>query len=97
MNRYESVQYRDAVLMATVEKIPEIKQLLSYIGQCALCGGPFVNSWLDCVEFVHTKNVSRGHHYLSTLSYKLIYSYYLTTINLDSVCECFYHHTCTCT
>lgn len=47
----------DSQLEAIVDATPELKHSLYQVGKCAVCKGPFINSWLDCVHFVEAKKV----------------------------------------
>lgn len=48
----------DSQLSALLEAVTEVGNLLSSCGVCAVCGGPYINCWLDCVEFIHCRKVS---------------------------------------
>ncbi|XP_059154431.1 leucine-rich repeat-containing protein 69-like [Physella acuta] len=34
---------------------PDIRNMLAQSSKCALCGAPFLNTWLECVKFVDAK------------------------------------------
>jgi len=36
---------------------PDLQDMLSHWGQCALCSQPFLTTWLECVQFINTKKV----------------------------------------
>ena len=55
-------QLSDSELAMIVSSSGELQQCLQHSGQCAVCGGPFINSWLDCVQFVSIKKVSCTQH-----------------------------------
>lgn len=49
-----------AMLVWLLERdYPELKRVLSNAGYCALCGQPFLHSWLQCVQFLPVKEVSQ--------------------------------------
>lgn len=52
-----SLSYSDSQLEAIVDATPELKHSLYQFGKCAVCKGPFINCWLDCVHFVQAKKV----------------------------------------
>ncbi|KAH9502239.1 Leucine-rich repeat-containing protein 69 [Bulinus truncatus] len=46
---------RLSVLRQTLRYYPEIRTMLSQSSKCAVCGDAFLNTWLECVRFVHAK------------------------------------------
>ena len=49
--------YSDRLLSILVSYYPSVEQCLSEAGTCSVCGEPYVNSWLDCVQFKKPKQV----------------------------------------
>ena len=39
----------------------QIRQHLQNSGECAVCSGPFIDSWLECVEFISVKKASEAY------------------------------------
>ncbi|KAG1947096.1 leucine-rich repeat-containing protein [Pimephales promelas] len=44
-----------SVLSRALPMYPDLQDMLSHWGQCALCSQPFLTTWLECVQFINTK------------------------------------------
>ena len=49
--------FSDSNLEVIVQSIPEVRDTLAQAGKCLVCEGPFINSWLECVQFVQARKV----------------------------------------
>lgn len=49
--------YRKSFIRVQLREHPRIKEMLSYAMGCPVCGGSFLNMWLECVRFVDSKKV----------------------------------------
>jgi len=38
-----------------IRHYPEVRQMLAQSSKCAVCGDAFLNTWLECVQFVDAK------------------------------------------
>lgn len=47
-----------SVVSRALPAYPELQDMLSHWGQCALCSQPFLTTWLECVQFINTRKVS---------------------------------------
>ena len=54
---YCTLYNSDSGLERLIKSNPSTSDMLNRVGKCALCDGPFVHSWLDCVEFVNSRKV----------------------------------------
>ena len=52
--------YSDGLLSVLVSYYPSVGECFSEAGTCCVCGEPYVNSWLDCVQFKKPKQVSKN-------------------------------------
>ena len=39
---------------------PQVREMLAQSSKCAVCGESFLNTWLECVQFVDAHRVSNG-------------------------------------
>ncbi|ESO84851.1 hypothetical protein LOTGIDRAFT_221760 [Lottia gigantea] len=46
---------RWSYLRKRIRHYPDIRDMLSQSSKCALCGESFLNTWLECVQFISTK------------------------------------------
>uniref|UniRef100_A0A671P0T3 Leucine-rich repeat-containing protein 69-like n=1 Tax=Sinocyclocheilus anshuiensis TaxID=1608454 RepID=A0A671P0T3_9TELE len=44
-----------SVVSRALPAYPELQDMLSHWGQCALCSQPFLTTWLECVQFINTR------------------------------------------
>lgn len=49
--------FSDSNLEVIVQSMPEVRDTLAQAGKCLVCEGPFINSWLECVQFVQARKV----------------------------------------
>ena len=46
-----------SILKNQLQHSPEAQSILKMALNCFVCGGPFLNTWLECVQFVDTRNI----------------------------------------
>ena len=51
------MNYSNTLLSVMVSYYPSIEGYLSQAGTCCVCGEPYINSWLECVQFKAPKQV----------------------------------------
>ena len=49
--------HSNTLLSVMVSYYPSIEGYLSQAGTCCVCGEPYINSWLECVQFKQPKQV----------------------------------------
>ena len=49
--------FSDLRITAAVDCHPDVQLCISKAGTCAVCRGPFVNSWLECAQFTPARKV----------------------------------------
>jgi hypothetical protein len=74
---------KDHQLRQAVQSVAELKHLLSQVGLCAICNGPFINSWLDCVEFVPANKIFPLQHNTHILPLRVVLCSYHCFTNND--------------
>jgi len=55
VNMYHT--HRNSLVSEAVGCYPAVQQSLSGAGSCTVCREPFVNSWLECAQFVPAREV----------------------------------------
>ena len=51
------VVFRRSHVKMSIKCYPKIQEMLQYSSDCAVCGDSFLNTWLECVQFVDARKV----------------------------------------